>query len=267
MPAALTALLIIFTVTLLGVLVTEVIRVYERQERPPLSRATVSRLIREWCTLLLFTLTAPLALLPSWPRRPLSDGPPQPPILLVPGYGLHRMGLIPLAAYLRRRQHRWVWAVNNPTWRNDIPAFAESLSRTVERMRRVSGADQVDIVGHSMGGIVAAHYINHAGGAGVVRRLVTMGSPWQGTKMHIFGVGRQCHALAQDSLEIRGACPVAAPVTTLWSPTDGTILPVSNATFEGAHAVELENLGHNSMVFSLQTMRAVEAALSGGGEE
>ena len=151
--------------------------------------------------------------------------------------------------------------------RDDISAFARTLQRTVERIREASGAEQVDIVGHSMGGIVAAHYINHTGGVGIVRRLVTLGTPWKGTTMHILGFGRQCHGLAPGSKEVVQATPVAAPVTALWSRTDAIILPTGNATFEGARSVELTNQGHVSMLFSLQTMRAVEAALSHGGEE
>ena len=267
MQIGLTALLVVLTVTLIGTLITEVIRVYGCQERPDLSRHTTSRLIREWLALVLFGLTTPLALLPSWPRRALGEGPQQVPVIVLPGYALHRIGLLPLAAYLRRRQKRIVWAVNNPSWRDDIPAFARALSRTVERLCEASGSAQVDIVGHSMGGIVAAHYINHTGGAGIVRRLVTLGTPWQGTTMHIFGVGRQCHGLAPGSDEIAAATPVAAAVTALWSRTDAIILPPESATFEGARPVELDNQGHVSMLFSLQTMRAVDAALSHGGEE
>jgi triacylglycerol lipase len=251
--------------TLGFVIFSEGMRILERQERPPLSRATLTRLIREWASLMFFLLTAPLSLLPSWPAPPLVEGPPQPPVLLVPGYALHRVGLIPLAAYLRRRQNRWVWAVNNPIWRDDIPAFSAALEEKVARMRQFSGAEQVDIIGHSMGGIVAAHLIN--GGGGSVRRLVTLGTPWRGTKMHVLGLGRQCHALAPTSPIIAAARPVAAPVTAIWSKTDAVVLPTQHATFEGAEAVELENQGHIAMMFSLTTMRAVESALSGGGEE
>ena len=185
MQVALTVLMVVLATTLLGTIIPEILRVFERQERPPLSRATVARLVREWMTLAFFALTMPLALLPSWPRRAITAGPPQPPVVLVPGYGLHRMGLIPLAAYLRRRQNRLVWAVNNPSWRDDIPSFARTLARTVERIQRVTGASQVDIVSHSMGGIVAAHYINNIGSAGTVRRLVTLGTPWPVSYTHL----------------------------------------------------------------------------------
>jgi pimeloyl-ACP methyl ester carboxylesterase len=260
-------LLVVLTVTFFGTLLTEVIRIYACQERPSLSRSNASRLIREWLALVLFGLTTPLALLPSRPQRGIGEGSQQVPVIVIPGYALHRVGLLPMAAYLRRRQNRIVWAVNNPTWRDDIPEFARTLSQAVDRIRAASGSEQVDIVGHSMGGIVAAHYINHAGGAGIVRRLVTLGTPWRGTTMHILGLGRQCHGLAPGSPEIEAASPVDAAVTALWSATDAIILPTINASLEGARSVALENQGHVSMLFSLTAMRAVDEALSRGGEE
>ncbi|MDG1479683.1 MAG: alpha/beta fold hydrolase [Myxococcota bacterium] len=266
MQIALTALLVASVAISMGVIGSEFVRVFVSQERPPLSRGTLSRLIGEWAALMLLTLSAPLALLPSWPRRPITAGPAQPPVLLVPGYGLHRISFIPMAAYLRRRQNRWVWAVNNPSWRDDIAAFSCALENAVEQMRQQSGSAEVDIIGHSMGGIVAAHYINTSG-AGIVRRLVTLGTPWRGTRMHIFGIGRQSRSLGPSSPQIDAITPVAAPVTALWTKTDTVILPTDHATFEGATAIELENQGHVAMMFSLKTMRAVEAALSSGGEE
>lgn len=266
MQVALTALLIVSVAISVGVIGGELVRIFASQVHPPLSRSTLSRLISEWGALMLLALSAPLALLPSWPRRPITAGPPQPPVLLVPGYGLHRIGFIPMAAYLRRRKNRWVWAVNNPAWRDDIPAFAAALEKTVERIRKLSGAQQVDIIGHSMGGIVAAHYINTSG-AGIVRRLVTLGTPWRGTRMHIFGIGRQSRSLGPSSPLIAAATPVAAPVTALWTKTDSVILPTDHASFDGATGIELLNQGHVAMMFSLKTMRAVEEALSGGGEE
>lgn len=241
---------------------SEAVRVYERQERPPLSRQTLSRLIREAAALFLNTVTSPLALLPSRPRPPLVDGPPMPPIILVPGYGLHRILLLPMAAYLRRRQNRWVWAVNNPSWRDDISSFAQALARSVDRMCAASGADKVDIIGHSMGGIVTAHYVNHFGGAERVRRLVTMGTPWRGTKMQIFGVGRQSDSLAEYHDDIRAASPVRTEVIALWTADDGIVLPTRNAWLPDQEAIELSGPGHVSMALNLLTMRTIEAVLS-----
>ena len=264
MQVVLAVLLLLIGGHLLASVLSEAVRVYERQERPPLSRETISRLIREGAALLLNTVTIPLSVIPSRPKPPLVDGPPMPPVILVPGYGLHRILLLPMAAYLRRRQNRWVWAINNPTWRDDIPRFAENLSSAVDRMCAASGAEQVDVIGHSMGGIVTAHYVNRFNGAERVRRLVTMGTPWRGTKMHIFGIGRQSHSLAEDCTEIRAARPVHTEVIALWTPDDGIVLPTRNAWLPDQRAIELKGPGHVSMALSLLTMRTIDAVLSAG---
>ncbi|MGV3619693.1 MAG: alpha/beta fold hydrolase [Archangium sp.] len=53
-------------------------------------------------------------------------------------------------------------------WRHDLPAV-------VEYVKRVSGVEQLDFVGHSMGGLVLYAYLSQ-GGTGV-RTAATMGSP------------------------------------------------------------------------------------------
>jgi len=67
-------------------------------------------------------------------------------------------------------------------WRQDIKEIAtDNLKRMVEKILEVTGEDQVDIVAHSMGGIVARYYINEAGGAQKVRKIVMVGVPHFGS--------------------------------------------------------------------------------------
>ncbi len=267
MQIVLTMLLITSVVTLTIASVSEGARLFQQQRRPRLTREGLSRLLREWGALTFSAVTTPLALLPSAPAQPLGSGADHPPVLLVPGYGLSRIIMLPLAAYLRRRQRRWVWAINNPVWRDDIPAFAAALSEAVDAMRRLSGADRIDIVGHSMGGLVAAWYITQQGGAEKTHRLVTLGTPWRGTHMHIFGLGRQCRSMAPTSPLLAQLQSMPVPTVTLWSDRDAVILPNISATTPGAQAVLLAGQGHTSMPLGLVGMRAVEAALTERGEE
>jgi pimeloyl-ACP methyl ester carboxylesterase len=53
------------------------------------------------------------------------------------------------------------------------PAFGEHLAA----VRASTGADQVDVVAHSLGGLIARYAIQ-TGGASDVRRLVTLGTPY-----------------------------------------------------------------------------------------
>ena len=58
----------------------------------------------------------------------------------------------------------------------DHQRLALRLGRTLEAICSATGADQVDVVGHSLGGLVA-RYLVEIGEGRRVRRLVTLGSP------------------------------------------------------------------------------------------
>jgi pimeloyl-ACP methyl ester carboxylesterase len=64
----------------------------------------------------------------------------------------------------------------------DYPGVAARLGRTIEEICRKTGAAQIDVVGHSLGGL-AARYLVDAGGGERVGRLVTLGSPYYASLM------------------------------------------------------------------------------------
>jgi pimeloyl-ACP methyl ester carboxylesterase len=61
--------------------------------------------------------------------------------------------------------------------RLDYQHLAAELVRHVEAVCWTTGATQVDVIGHSLGGLVA-RYCVQTGGATLVRRLVTLGTPY-----------------------------------------------------------------------------------------
>ncbi len=64
-------------------------------------------------------------------------------------------------------------------WRLDLSRAAERLAALVDRTLRETGADQVVLAGHSMGGLVARHYLVRSG-SGKVRALIALATPWLG---------------------------------------------------------------------------------------
>ena len=119
------------------------------------------------------------------------------PVLVVPGYGGGGASLDPLVAEVRRAGRQPV--VFEPTERGtgDLRVQARRLGALVDRTLDGTGADSVDIVGFSAGGVVAQLYVRDEGGASVVRRVLTLGSPHHGSDVA---------ALAQEAA---GACPTA----------------------------------------------------------
>ena len=61
--------------------------------------------------------------------------------------------------------------------RLDYQRLASELGDLIEGLTRATGCRQVDVIGHSLGGL-AARYLTESGGRRLVRRLVTLGAPY-----------------------------------------------------------------------------------------
>src|SRR5262249_8662140 len=77
--------------------------------------------------------------------------------------------------------------------------LASELGDVIEGLSRETGCGPVDVIGHSLGGL-AARYLTESGGRRLVRRLVTLGSPY-----YAGGVPRQGPAIFGEH------DPLAAP--------------------------------------------------------
>lgn len=60
---------------------------------------------------------------------------------------------------------------------------AEELRVFIDRVLATTGADQVDIVGHSQGTLMPQYYLKRLGGAGTVKTYVSLAPLWHGTQI------------------------------------------------------------------------------------
>ncbi|MBN1669220.1 MAG: alpha/beta fold hydrolase [Anaerolineales bacterium] len=65
-------------------------------------------------------------------------------------------------------------------WRKPLEWNAARLADFIQQVRQQTGASQVELIGHSMGGLVARAYVQSFSYPGDVAHLVTLGSPHQG---------------------------------------------------------------------------------------
>jgi len=241
----------------------------ERGETVQLSRAGVSWFFRETAANALVCI---LLLVGWWPVSPRhkrkqrdiadkADATARIPVLLVHGYGLNRACFAFLQTYLHTRGWEWVWAINHTPRSSPIPVFAKRLGRSIERLCEESGAQQIDIVGHSMGGIVAAYALKEFGYAPRVRRLITLGSPWSGTKTHVFGWRREGLDVAPSSEVIQALQDYPGHTVAIWSRSDHLNIPAESAAPNHAECIEVEHLGHQEMLTSARCFRLVADAL------
>ena len=70
----------------------------------------------------------------------------------------------------------------------DIRRSAFLIHQKIESVLSQTSSDEIDIVGHSMGGLIGLYYVKKLGGNTRVRRLVMMGTPFHGTWVALLGV-------------------------------------------------------------------------------
>jgi pimeloyl-ACP methyl ester carboxylesterase len=226
-------------------------------------------------------LGACLLLLPFWPLWLLigasyeatyeGDRPADPanrrPVVLLHGFAMNRTNWIWLGRRLARRGIGPLYGTSyfSP---QSVRRSAEHLQRFIERVRAREGAARVDIVAHSLGGVVARYYIERLGGAKHVGRVVTIGSPHNGTVIARLGA---LFPSARETLAGSSFYADLGPViaregvvfTSVWSRADAIIEPPESSSIApvGEDRV-FENLGHLSLLLSPRVLDAVAERLA-----
>src|SRR5437016_3442484 len=116
-------------------------------------------------------------------------------VVLVHGYLGNRSSFFPLAAYLKARGLGPVLSFSYSGERG-IDGAALELREFVRQ--RVRGG-RVDLVCHSLGGLVARTWLQMLGGARRVDRCITLGTPHQGTYNAYWLLSRVGRELRPDS--------------------------------------------------------------------
>ncbi|HEY6174226.1 MAG TPA: alpha/beta fold hydrolase, partial [Kofleriaceae bacterium] len=151
----------------------------------------------------------------------------------------------------------------------DIRRSAFLIHRKIERILAQTPSQRIDIIGHSMGGLIGLYYVKKLGGHARVRKLIMMGTPIRGTWAALMGVmmlglwstsswqllprSRFLDELAQ------GPLPPGVEVHTIAAARDW-VVPLPTTRLSGASATTVP-LGHSSLVVSEEVYRRVVLAL------
>ncbi len=185
--------------------------------------------------------------------RPVSQDTPGP-VLFVPGYGGGQGSLRSLADVLTA-QGRDVTIVDVPgDGLGDLSGTADALGDAVDAALARSGAASVDLVGYSAGGVVARLWVGTDDNAGLVRRVVTLGSPHHGTTLADLAgdvapdqcpVGCTQLGTASDLLARLNAgdeTPEGPTWVSIWTEQDQTVTPPDSARLEGAVNIPVQSV-------------------------
>ena len=121
-------------------------------------------------------------------RRSIERRDVRRPIIVLQGFGCSNRVVLPLERRLRSALGRSTVRLESSSYTfDDIRVSAHAANGLVEALASRPGFEFVDIVGHSMGGLVAAYLLKHLDGSRRVRRVVTLGTPYRGTPAAVAG--------------------------------------------------------------------------------
>ncbi|MGI5195399.1 alpha/beta fold hydrolase [Streptomyces sp. CA-288835] len=178
---------------------------------------------------------------------------PKPPVVLLHGFIDNRSVFVLLRRSLAQHGRQQIESLNYSPLTCDIRTAAELLGRHIEEICERTGQQEVDIVGHSLGGLIARYYVQRLGGDARVRTLVTLGTPHSGTSvaplMNAHPIVRQMRP-GSDVLEelCEPALGCRTQFVSFWSDLDQLMDPLETACVEHpdllAQNVRVSGIGH-----------------------
>lgn len=191
-------------------------------------------------------LWMPADRLPAGARRP---------VLLVHGFGCSRGVWWLLRRRLEAAGHTVATVSLAPPW-TSMGKLVPLLNRRIEEVCAATGAQQVTLVGHSMGGLICRSYLARHGIARVAQ-LITLATPHAGSELARIGIGQNAREMEPGSLWLRdmGLEKVTIPAISLRNRYDNYVMPQDNQRLPGTRDVELPPVGHIAMLYDARVAR------------
>lgn len=185
------------------------------------------------------------------------------PIILVHGYMMRGLVMYPIKRRLSKDGYKNVFLFTySPPWLN-IDDFSRQLRDKVEFVKKETGAGKVDLICHSMGGLVAINYINNLDGAKNVNRLITLGTPFGGSKLWSFSIGRCGKEMKPGSefLKKLSVPPAGVKATVIYTTFDEMVIPYEFSKLEGANNIGMNYIGHVGLLFVSKVYKVIREVL------
>ncbi|WP_175410785.1 triacylglycerol lipase [Streptomyces sp. TRM64462] len=189
------------------------------------------------------------------PQHGPAPAPPPvpPPAVLLHGFADNRSVFVLLRRALAEDGRRHVESLNHSPLTGDLRSAAERLARHVEDVRARTGHHQVDLVGHSLGGLIARYYVQRLGGDRHVRTVITLGTPHAGTAVvplaNVHPLVRQMRPGSSVLRELDEPAPgCRTRFVSFWSEFDHWMVPADTARLAHpdliAENVKVLGIGH-----------------------
>lgn len=202
-------------------------------------------------------------------RATVPAAPGRPPVLLIHGYLATRGSLHLLERQLVDRGHIVIsYPLGTVNW-GDIRDSAGLIARKVESIVAQTEVKKIDVVGHSMGGLVGLYYLKRLGGRHRVRRLIMLGTPTHGTWSALFGLITAPLGLA--SLQLLPGSPFLRDLAEMPLPKGAEVVsigairdwlaPLSTTILDGVRHITLPT-DHSGLLVDAEVAEVVAGLLA-----
>ncbi|MFJ4619211.1 esterase/lipase family protein [Streptomyces sp. NPDC088812] len=199
---------------------------------------------------------------------------PPPPVVLLHGFIDNRSVFVLLRRSLAQHGRHRVESLNYSPLTCDIRIAAELLGRHIEEICERTGSDRVDVVGHSLGGLIARYYAQRLGGDARVRTLVTLGTPHSGTRVarlaNAHPIVRQMRPGSAVIEELSRPAPgCRTRFVGFWSDLDHLMDPLETARIDHpdllTENVRVSGIGHLALTVHPAVATGIRQALDDEG--
>ncbi|MFE8011320.1 esterase/lipase family protein [Streptomyces antibioticus] len=199
-----------------------------------------------------------------------------PPVVLLHGFIDNRSVFVLLRRSLAQHGRHRVESLNYSPLTCDIRTAAELLGRHIEEICTRTGSSRVDVVGHSLGGLIARYYAQRLGGDVRVRTLVTLGTPHSGTRVaplaNAHPIVRQMRpgsALIEELSRPAPGCRTR--FVSFWSDLDHLMDPLESACVDHpdllAENIRVTGIGHLALPVHPAVATGIRQALDAVPED
>jgi triacylglycerol esterase/lipase EstA (alpha/beta hydrolase family) len=199
------------------------------------------------------------------PRRRLPAG--RVPVALVPGHSENALSLFFLERRLDRALRLPVRSFSPGRYYGSLEKIAEAFAGQILEWMGEIGAERIDLVGHSQGGLVARLLAEGGPLKGKVRKVVTLGTPHLGSALAVLLPGRNARQMRRGSAFLERLNerkpPRGVDFTGICSTHDNLILPWHCGLSPRGDNFILRYRGHLTLLMSPEVVRLVARELIG----
>jgi triacylglycerol esterase/lipase EstA (alpha/beta hydrolase family) len=150
-----------------------------------------------------------------------------------------------------------------------IDDFVPQVEAGIARLCAETGSQQVILLCHSMGGLVARAYLRRHGHARVAR-VITLGSPHHGTALACFGPGQNAAQMRPGSAWLAALAAAEANLQrnlfcSIYSVHDNIVAPQDSSQLPGARNLPMGAIGHVALGRHPAVLRRALAEIEAAG--